>query len=164
MNISTYPYQPYAGDGGSPSLQVTLLGTNGREHSTLALVDTGAEWSMLPTALGVELGAEPGGEFCPPIQTQHAGGLSDAFWWNGTSQENAAGDELRVRFGAFEVPLAPTLKPHIDVVVLGRIDFLSSFRFSVDQRSETFTLEPYEEPLSAWLARTSGSAPTVEGA
>jgi hypothetical protein len=103
--------------------------------------------------LGVELGAEPGSEFRQLTQTQHAGGVSGAHWWNGTSAE-AKRDELHVRFGEFEVPLAPVLKPSTTVVVLGRNDFLASFRLTVDQRAETFSLEPYEEPVSAWVPRT----------
>lgn len=149
----SYPYKPYAGDGGSPSLEVTLLGTNGREHSTLALIDTGAEWSVLPTSLAVELGAELGSEFCRPTQTQHAGGMSAVHWWSG-SGDGAERDELGVRFGDFEVPLAPVLEPGISVVVLGRTDFLASFLLAVDQRTQEFWLEPYEEPVSDWYART----------
>jgi hypothetical protein len=155
---ATYPYQPYAGDGGSPSLEVTLLGANGREHVTVALVDTGAEWSILPTWLAVELGAELDSEFCRATQTQHAGGLSGAHWWNG-APDGSTRDELLVRFGEFEVPLAPVLKPDITIVAFGRNDFLESFRFSVDQRAQTFCLELYAESLSEWHAKTRAAEP-----
>jgi hypothetical protein len=153
MSSRTFPYQQYAGDGGSPSLEVTLLGTNGQQHVTLALVDTGAEWSILPTWLAVELGADLDTEFCRATQTQHAGGLSGAHWWNG-APDGSPRDELSVGFSEFEVPLAPVLKPDITAVVLGRNDFLESFLLSVDQRSQTFTLELYDESLSDWHART----------
>ena len=161
MGKLSYPYLSYAGDGGSPSLEVTLLGTNGYEHQTLALIDTGAEWSILPTPLAVELGAELRSEFCQPTHTQHAGGLSQVHWWSGAS-DVAQREELRVRFGDFEAPLAPILEPGITVVVLGRTDFLASFLLTIDQRAQRFLLEPYKEPVSQWYGKSRDVEPARE--
>lgn len=62
-------------------------------------------------------------------------------------------DDVAVRVMGHEVALAPILSPAIAVVTLGREDFLTSFKFSMDQRDQTFTLEPYDEEFEAWRAR-----------
>ena len=91
--------------------------------------------------------------------------MSAVHWWSG-SGDGAEPDELGVRFGDFEVPQAPVLEPGISVVVLGRTDFLASFLLTVDQRTQKFWLEPYEEPVGDWYARTqrvesASAGPTI---
>lgn len=111
MARSSFSYMTYAGDGGSPSLTVTLLGTNGVEHTTLALIDTGAEWSMISTDLASSLGAELSDErTCIPTHSQHAGGTDLAWWWR-ASTPGSARECLMVRVAGIEVSLAPLLKP-----------------------------------------------------
>jgi hypothetical protein len=148
-----FSYIQYAGDGGSPSLEVTPLGTNGVEHETPALIDTGAEWSMLSTELAVRLGADLSDEGrCMPTHSQHAGGTDPAWWWRGS----APGSRrlcLGVRVGNIDVSLAPVLKPRLEIVALGRCDFLAAFKLVVDEREQTFWLEPYSEPADDWLCR-----------
>jgi hypothetical protein len=149
-----FPYVRYAGDRGSPSVEVTLIGTNGTEHTTVALVDTGAEWSTISTELAAELGAVISDEdTCLPTHSQHAGGLNRAWWWR-AARPGSVQECLTVRVAGVEVSLAPLLKPQLAIVALGRRDFLAAFKLTVDEREQTFTLEPYAKPADAWLRRT----------
>jgi hypothetical protein len=109
---------------------------------------------MLPIGLGAKLGAvltDP--ECCMPTKSQHAGGVADDDLWWRASPPGSARTCLVVRAAGLEVSLAPILKPKLEVVALGRRDFLAAFKFAVDERSETFRLEPYEEPANDWLRR-----------
>lgn len=159
MSASTFPYTPYAGDNRSPTLQITLLGTNGVEHKTPALIDTGAEWSMLSVAVAVQLGADIADpDRCFLTSSQHAGGVDEAWWWSGSAQPHAR-PCLQARVAGLDVSLAPLLKQDLSIVALGRRDFLAAFRFSIDERAETFTLEPYNEPADQWMIRVGRRDP-----
>jgi hypothetical protein len=59
----------------------------------------------------------------------------------------------RVRVGGIDVSLAPLLKPRLEIVALGRCDFLAAFKLAVDEREQTFSLKPYVEPADEWLSR-----------
>jgi hypothetical protein len=148
----TFPYRAYGGDKPGPSLDVELLGVNGKVVPTLALVDSGAEWTKLPLSVGVELGVDL--SLCKPTESQTGAGVSDQeFWWN-DSPPGLVREEPGVRINDREVPIAPILAEKMPIVVLGREDFLASFKFTLDQRVERFTLEPYEEPVFEWMRRT----------
>jgi hypothetical protein len=154
MTFKRFSYRTYAGDGGSPSVEVELLGINGAVIPHLALLDTGAEWSKMPLELGRRMGVDL--DRCHLTQSQTGGGIaSGEYFWN-DSPEGCEREEPVVRLMGREVPIAPILSEHIDVVVLGRNDFLASFKLCVDQRAHSFTLEPYDEPLADWFSRSSG--------
>jgi hypothetical protein len=150
MSFKRFPFVPYAGGTGSPSLEVELVGVNGEAVTSLALVDTGAEWSGLPWDLALRLGADPSMFH----QQQHGTGAGKVpgHWWH-SSPEGSLRDEPVVRVMGHEVKIAPTVSRRLDIVVLGRIDFLSYFRLTVDQRARDFTLEAYPEPFEAWKTR-----------
>ena len=148
---TSFPYRVYAGDGGSPSLEVDLLGVNGVDISTLALVDTGAEWSVMPLDVGKRLGVDL--SLCKQTEGQAGAGAATQWWW-GQSPDGLARVRPMIRTAGWEVPIAPMLTERIDVVVLGRRDFLSSFRFAIDERAQTFSLDPYDEPVDDWLKRS----------
>jgi hypothetical protein len=59
MTFKLFPFIVYAGETASPTLVVELVGVNGTAIRSLALVDTGAEWSVLSWKLCLELGADP---------------------------------------------------------------------------------------------------------
>lgn len=151
LNFARFPYIDYAG-GPSPSLEVILLGINGVEIPTLALIDTGGEFTAMSLALGRQLGVDE--SRCELVTAEWGiGDRSDqAKWWN-DSPEGGAREEPALRVMGQEVPIAPLLREDMDIVVLGRRDFLGSFKFGCDQRVETFTLEAYEEPIEDWMAR-----------
>lgn len=128
MTLKRFDYLPYAGDGPSPSLEVTLIGANGDRHETRALVDTGAEWSGISLTLARRLGASE----LPAIEGQGADGVHPQEWWE---------DGLSVEVMGFRIPLSPTVGEKMSIVVLGRNDFLRHFRFVVEQAEQAFTLE-----------------------
>jgi hypothetical protein len=109
----------------------------------------------MPLELGIRLGADL--SLCLPTTSQTGGGVAEGeFWWS-NSPDGCAPPEPRVRLLGLDVPVAPILSRHIEVVVLGRRDFLTSFRLAVDQRAQTFTLTPYDEPTDQWVAGGEGS-------
>jgi hypothetical protein len=150
MTFKRFPFIEYAGDGPTPSLEVELVGVNGHVESTLALVDSGTEWTMMSVELGRKLGVQLA--WCQTTASQTAGGLVEGdLWWNDTPAGQAR-EEPVVRVMGHEVPIAPLLKKDLPIVALGR-DFLATFKFCLDERESVFTLETYDEPLADWMRR-----------
>lgn len=152
MTSKRFPFLVYAGDNPSPSLELELLGVNGHVEATKALVDSGTEWTQMPLELGMRLGVDL--SLCHSVMSQTGGGLTKGDrWWNRTP-EGLVREEPAVRVMGHEAPIAPILSAHISIVALGREDFLSSFKFSIDQRERSFMLELYDESVGDWQRRT----------
>ncbi len=153
MTFKRFPYRAYAGRH-SPSLEVDLVGVNGRELRQLALIDTGAEYSCMPLELGRQLGVDE--SLCVPLMTNVGIGqepVQESLWWN-ESPAGASRESPVVHVMGHEVPIAPMLRESMDIVALGRHDFLAAFKFCCDERARSFSLELYDEPVTAWRART----------
>jgi hypothetical protein len=120
----------------------------------MALVDTGAEYSCMSVELGERLGVDL--SRCDPMTTHVGIGepIQEALWWN-DSPEGGDRESPMVRVMGHEIPIAPILRETMDIVALGRHDFLASFKFSCDERERRFILELYDEPLTEWLRTQS---------
>jgi hypothetical protein len=136
MTLKRFPYLLYAGDGPSPSLEVTLVGVNGFRHTTLALVDTGSEWSGISSELARLLGAPA----LVAIEGQGGGGVFAQEWWQ---------DGPTVEVMGYEIQLSPTVNERMPIVALGRNDLLRHFRLVIEQAEHAFTLEPTGELIAA---------------
>ena len=152
MSFKRFPLRTYGGDRESPSLEVELVGVNGRVDRRLALIDPGTDWTMMPLSLAQELGVDL--SYCREIPRQGQGWLVNGGWHWSDSPEGQANDQPVVRVMGHEVPLAPMVADTVPIVALGREDFLTSFKFCLDQRDKSFSLEPYDEPVEQWLKRT----------
>ncbi len=160
MTLKRFPYRQYAGDRLTPSLQVELVGVNSHVEPTLALVDSGAEWTMMSVELGQRLGVELA--WCVATRSQTAGGVAEGDLWWGDTPTGQPRDEPMVRVMGYEAPIAPLLKRGVPIVALGR-DFLATFKFCLDERESTFTLEAYDEPLADWMQRRDRYRSPVRG-
>lgn len=60
----------------------------------------------------------------------------------------------------YEIVLSPLIGERLQIVVLGRLDFLVHFRLTVEQAEQTFTLEASDELVSrvAVASPTGGSS------
>jgi hypothetical protein len=136
MSLKRFSYVRYAGDTQSPSLWVTLVGPNGNREKTLALVDTGSEWSGMSAALALKLGVPAE---LHPAEGQAFGGLHPLEWWE---------DGPAVEFMGYSIVLSPLVGEKVPIVALGRNDFLRHFLLTVDQANEEFVLEASEELIA----------------
>lgn len=137
MTFKRCSYLEYAGDTPSPSLEIVLQGVNGVSHPTRALIDTGSEWSGLSKELADKLGA-PAELY--PTEAQEWEGVTARSWW----QEGPT-----VTVMGYEIGLSPLIREELPVVILGRLDFLVHFRFTVEQAQHAFTLEPTDDLVAA---------------
>lgn len=97
----------------------------------IALVDSGADWSVIPLELAPRLGVDLGE--CRHVPGHSAGGRTEFYEWEGklTAELMERQIPLHVMFGA------------VPIVLLGREDFFANFQVSFDQRGKRFTLVPY---------------------
>ncbi|MEJ7569176.1 MAG: hypothetical protein WKF41_13030 [Gaiellaceae bacterium] len=137
MAFKRFSYLDHAGDTPSPSLEVVLQGVNGVSHRTLALIDTGSEWSGLSKELADKLGS-PAELY--PTEAQDWEGVTARSWW----QEGPT-----VSVMGYVIGLSPLIREGLPVVVLGRLDFLVHFRFTVEQAQCAFVLEPTDDLVTA---------------
>jgi hypothetical protein len=107
----------------------------------------------MPLAFGVELGVDLSRCKRIPIHSGVGDPLQEDLWWN-DSPEGGARLDPAVRAMGEVAPIAPLLNETMDIIALGRRDFLAAFKLCCDQRNSTFTLEPYDEPVVDWLRRT----------
>ncbi len=102
----------------------------------LALVDSGADYSILPhylaSALGVNLDEC---EKCPCITA-----AGDGFVLRHHMPLEAEIQAMRTKFA-----MTSAFSEHARVVLLGRADFFSRFEVSIDNRRQVFTLHDYED-------------------
>lgn len=120
MRSITLPFSaPRWSEGFAPFLSLELVGPNGRVVPVMALIDSGAAWSLLPVSLAEPLGIEeiPASDFNVPRATVHT---------------KVAGTEFE---------LHPAFAP-VEFAVLGRADFFEHFIVSFNEKSRTFTLQP----------------------
>ena len=133
MTFKRFAYLDYGGDEPTPSVEVVLHGANGVSEPTRALIDTGSEYSGLPKELADELGA-PAELYA--TEAQGWDGISPRSWWKHGPTVSVMG---------FEIRLSPLIRVALPIVVLGRLDFLVHFRFTVEDANRAFTLEATDD-------------------
>jgi predicted aspartyl protease len=97
-----------------------------------ALVDSGADYSVLPTSyaryLGVDLSA------CDEIASRTAGGRS-------VVRVHQAPLSAEVQAMGVRFKMKSAFADHANTILLGREDFFREFRVTIDEPAQAFTLE-----------------------
>jgi predicted aspartyl protease len=132
---------------GTPHIDIKLCNRDGLPVADeIALVDTGADWSVLPERLMEPLGFTR--EDCYVNEAGTAGG---------PSPQLIAHDHLGcivVEFNGFRVPVLPCFSRHAKHPALGVSDFLSHFTLVADVRTGRIELHPHPDtPRLIRLAR-----------
>jgi hypothetical protein len=104
------------------------------EFIVRALVDSGADFSLWPLTMAGLLGRNL--DECEDIACVTASGA-------GVVRVHPIAIEAEVP-GLGRFAMRAAFAEHAQTILLGRDDFFSTFKVSVDQRSEQFTLERYE--------------------
>jgi hypothetical protein len=99
------------------------------------LIDSGADSSMLPLQLADYLGIELSA--CREDQCLTAAGLTARYVWE-------EGIEAEVQALRRRIHLDVSFVTGLPALLLGRSDFFAAFRVEIDERGQTFYLEPYE--------------------
>lgn len=103
----------------------------GQWVGTLGIIDSGADYSMLPMQLAVDIGLKY--DQNDPRDMLGVGGLTPkgAF---------VAIDDLTIRSEIGEIPLRrPWLVPSLPIILLGRSDFFATFRVDFGRTIITIT-------------------------
>jgi hypothetical protein len=130
-------------NGLCPALDIRLIGRDGLEVPTRAVIDSGASASCFPIALADQLGIEI--SQCRETRAATAGGPALQYEWNGGLIADVAGQRLALR-----AIFAPT-----KVALLGRADFFDAFLVSFNHRERTFMLKRMSKGgMTAWRARS----------
>jgi hypothetical protein len=112
-------------------LELEIVAPNGRRLTDAALVDTGADTSAFPLHWMRRLGIYK--KDCRKRQFDTAGGCADQWSFADGVEAIILGQRVTLRAVFVDAPVA----------LLGRDDFLASFRVNFDQRAQLFTVEPY---------------------
>jgi hypothetical protein len=136
-----FPYRALV-PGGSradlkPGIPVVIHGPNG--HIPMyGLIDSGADDALLPLGIAAGLGIDL--TKCRRKTCATAGGPANVYVW----PDNI---EIEVQqMGGMRVSAPCRFSDGLPVVLmlLGRNDFFSAFRVSIDERAKSFTLDPYD--------------------
>lgn len=135
----TFPYRATAPGNPaalSPLLPIILHGPSGR-IPVYGLVDSGASDTLIPHDLMAYLGIVEANCTVEPCET--ANGLTDQYIW-------PAGLEVEIQQLARKVAVKAAFSKGLpaQLVLLGRRDFFAQFRVEVDERAQTFSLDPYD--------------------
>ena len=129
----TVPYRVRPGeDVPRPWLRVWFL-VDGRKIEVPAIVDSGADGSVVPLDLASAVGLtyDP----AKPLEAQGAGGAYRQF---------RAANRLAIESEVGPISLdRPSLNPYLKVMLLGRSDFFLAYRVRFDQRAMVMEIEPY---------------------
>lgn len=101
------------------------------------LVDSGASDTLIPYDLMSFLGISEANCQIEPCET--AGGPTDQYVWPPGIEVNV---QQMARKVAVKASFTKGLPPR--VVLLGRKDFFGQFRVEIDERAQTFSLDPYD--------------------
>jgi hypothetical protein len=115
----------------APVVRITLRGPNGHAVPHLALIDSGADGTLLPWFLAADLGIKL--EACDPVAGRGVGGPATFKQWPQDISALIDGVTIRV----------PAVFGPVNQAVLGRSDFFNAFRVTIDERARTFVLDPY---------------------
>jgi hypothetical protein len=130
----SFPYRALYGALLKPAVPLVIHGPKNR-LTTPGLIDSGADYSMFPASFAVPLGIDLATE-CHQETCTTAGG-------DVTQHIYEAALEVEIQAMATRIPLKVAFLANVPVVLLGRTDFFSQFKVLFDERSQTFTLEPY---------------------
>lgn len=120
-----------------PWLKVGLV--RGKDLSLLAIVDSGADTSVVPLSLAGSFGL-----MYDPSRVTVASGAG------GLHQQYQATNNVTIRSEVGLVELRrPTLNPHLAILLLGRADFFEDHRITFDQRESSMLIEPYARRKAA---------------
>ena len=129
-----FPYRAiYAGEPLRPALPIVVYHARGRVPFR-ALVDSGADYSVLPAQFAPHLGVDLAQCREEPCIT--AGG-------RGTVKIRDIPLEAEVQVLGIRFAMRAAFSEYAPVVLLGRDDFFNEFRVTFDHRRETFRLEMY---------------------
>jgi hypothetical protein len=106
-----------------------------REVAARALVDSGADVSLLPLEWSSRLGLATATRTEQLIET--AGGASRLVVYD-------VSVEVVVRGYGAMIPIAATFADEVPFMLLGRADFFRAFRVAFDERAQTLTLDKYD--------------------
>lgn len=119
-----------------PVLSVELVRLDGVVlRATPAIIDSGADCTTLPIEWAGKLGIDPEAD-CVEVPCITAAGEGTQLAYPDGIEAVILGERL---------PLSATFNPGLDCVLLGRRDFFDWYRVLFDQRSKSFTLDPYPE-------------------
>jgi hypothetical protein len=129
-----------------PAVELVIHSRDGRpvwrEH---ALIDTGAEYTLLPTRLAEVMGVHL--DECQPKESRATVGghvIREAVFAGGVLVD-VAGCQVRLHAGFGENPW--------DWIILGREDFLRAFDARFDQRNYRMLLTPFPDTAAGELTR-----------
>jgi hypothetical protein len=128
--VPWYPYTSLVpGDTPRPFLHVWRDPT----APFAALIDSGADESGLPPGVASVLGV--------PFDAAHSLKASGA---GGTYEQHVASADVPLTcvLGPL-VLLRPAINPNLPFILLGRRDAFAAYRFTFDERSQRFLIEPY---------------------
>jgi hypothetical protein len=136
----TFEEEPAVDDDGKPSLApvVPIVVRGPRRALPLqGLIDSGADCSLFPYAIMATIGINL--EDCVETDCMGAvGGGSQHVFADGIEIEIPdLGRRMHVEANFSQLPGS--------LALLGRLDFFKAFRVTVDERSETFSLQPFED-------------------
>lgn len=114
-----------------PVISLALRGPSRVDVPILGLVDSGADYSVLPLGLTSLLGIDIGQ--CQQIEGHSAGGHTDYFIWAKPLRTKLLGRDIQLKATFGNTPVA----------LLGREDFFANFKVSFDQRKKRFRLDAY---------------------
>ena len=121
-----------------PQVVTKIRGPNGRTVTSVAVIDSGADQTVLPLEWAQPLGVDLAG-------TKAKGILYGQTWRDAYEVEQSLVFELVGTGVAFMI--APCFSDAHDQVLLGRQDFFRHYRVTFDQRARQVTLARYEQDL-----------------
>jgi hypothetical protein len=101
---------------------------------TLGLVDSGCDSTMLPAELAKVLGIDLTAD-CTEQVSNTAGGRTTNYAYQPGIDAIVMGQKIH---------LQASFNPGLPVILLGREDFFALYRVAFDQKTNTFTVDPYE--------------------
>jgi hypothetical protein len=118
-----------------PAIPLKLVRSNGNmTPETLGLVDSGCDSTMLPAELAKVLGIDLQTD-CIEQTSNTAGGQTINYSYPPGIDAIVTGRKVH---------LEASFNPGLPVILLGREDFFALYRVSFDQRTSSFTIEPYD--------------------
>jgi hypothetical protein len=123
-----------------PAIRVQVHGPNGARIPMLGVVDSGADWSLFPLRIANSLGLRRFRDLKLELNDTAGGRSLQYVWRTGLEIEVRDVGNRRILVRASFANALPAR-----MILLGRQDFFSHFRVTVDQREGFIGLEPYEQ-------------------
>lgn len=115
-------------------VRVVVHQTNATSLPQRALVDSGADRSVLPASIADEFGLDL--QTLPLVPARGASGATQFRGWT-------PGASVRLIPLGVDLEVRPALFADVPVPVLGRADFFGEFRCGFDERAQQFWVERY---------------------